>query len=422
MIDLLLKNGVLSDAFQPVDIAINGGMIVEQKPGLNYDARQSLDLHGCLVIPAFIESHLHLDIALMNNSERPGRPLSFVYPSELNKAMEERRLAFSDEDIKQRASRALEMALRHGVTALRAQCQVDYSVGLKHLKALLEVREMFADRIRVQIVVFPQQGLLYQPETLALVRESFRLGADVMGCASNLDPAVKTNQDMRRHIDTALSLAMEMNVDLDLHADLGLPEQVELDDLEVVYAARRAIETGYQKRVAAGHVCALDSAEAQVAEQAITLIREAQISVISQPDMYRLGRADRRGVRRGLTRVKELLAAGVNVTYASNNVRDAFRPLGNFDLLEEGLVLAYGAHMDSVDELETLLRMSTENAARALRLENYGLSQGCHADLVVLDAPSPSAALVGQVEKLYVIKSGKLVAENQRRSEIYNVN
>jgi cytosine/creatinine deaminase len=422
MIDLLLKNCILSENNCPMDIAIDGGLVIKQSPCLNYEARQTIDLHGCLVIPSFVESHLHLDIALMNNDERPGRPLSFVHPAELNKAMEERRRSFTGESIRLQAARALDMALRHGVTALRAQCQVDCTVGLKHLKALLAVRQQYADRITMQIVVFPQQGLLDQPKVLDLVRESFRLGADVMGCASNLDPTVKSRQDMHRHIDTALALAMEMNVDLDLHADLGLAEQVSLDDLEVVYAARRVIESGYQQRVTAGHVCTLDSAEPDVAEKAIELIQQAQISVISQPDMYRLGRADQRGVRRGLTRVKQLLAAGVNVAYASNNVRDAFRPLGNFDLLEEGLILAYGAHMDTVDELDVLLRMSTENAARALRLERYGLSQGCCADLVVLDAPSPSAALVGQVEKLFVFKNGKLVASNQRKSEFYTVN
>ena len=143
--------------------------------------------------------------------------------------------------------------------------------------------------------------------------------------------------------------------------------------------------------------------------------------MISQPDLYRLGREDAQHVRRGLPPVKQLLAAGVNVAYASNNVRDAFRPTGNFDLLEEGLVLAYGAHMDSVDELETLLKMSTYNAARLMGLENYGLEKGCQADIVVLDAPSPSAAIVGQAEKLYVFKAGNLVAQNDRATHLFEV-
>lgn len=276
---------------------------------------------------------------------------------------------------------------------------------------------MARERVTLQIVAFPQQGLLSHPGTSDLFREAFRQGADVMGCAPNLEP--DRGVDFRRHIDAAFDMAQELDVDLDMHADLSIPETVELEDLEVVYAAQKAIETGYQGRVTAGHVCALDSAAPQTVTQAIELILQAGISVISQPDMYRLGRTDTQHVRRGLTRVKQLLAAGVNVAFASNNVRDAYRPLGNFDLLEEGLVLAYGAHMDSIEELDALLYMCTARAAKILGLKNYGLSTGCQADLVVLDAPSPSAAIVGQVEKLFVMKAGSLVARNRVESMLY---
>jgi cytosine deaminase len=408
MIDLLLRNGTLDGAGH-VDIAVDGGLIVDCSPALDYAALQEIDLGGCLVIPGFVESHVHLDIALMNDWDRPGRARPFRSPVELNQEIEDRRRSFTRQDIEERAGRAIELASRHGVIAMRAQCHVDTEIGLRHLEALLTVKERYRQRISLQIVAFPQQGILRSPGALDLFREAFRMGTDVMGCASDLDSGV----DFHDHINAALKLAMEMDVDLDLHADLGIPQSVKLEDLQVVYAAQRAIQEGYHGRVTAGHVCALDSAIPEVAEQAIDLIRQAEMSVISQPDMYRLGREDTHHVRRGLTRVKELLAAGVNVTYASNNVRDGYRPLGNFDLLEEGLILAYGAHMDSVDQLEALLRMSTYNAAKALRLPSYGLEKGCTADLVVLDAPTPSAAIVGQAEKRYVFKAGRLMAKSQ---------
>jgi cytosine/creatinine deaminase len=418
MIDLILHNASVQDSQGHLDIAIDHGLLVDRGIGLSYPASQQLDLGGRLLIPGFVESHVHLDIALMNDPDRPGRPQPFRSPVELNQAVEQRRKNFTRQEIEQRAGQALELACRHGVTAMRAQCHVDPEVGLRHLEALVAVREKYRDRITLQIVAFPQQGLFSQPGSLDLFINAFHCGAEVMGCASNLErgPGV----DFRQHIDAALDLAMEMDVDLDLHADLGLPSVARLDELEVVHAARRVIETGYQGRVTAGHVCALDSATPEVAEQAIALITEAQISVISQPDMYRLGREDNSHVRRGLTRVKQLLAAGVNVAYASNNVRDAYRPLGNFDLLEEGLVLAYGAHMDSVDELETLLKMSTYHAAKLMRLEKYGLEQGCQADFVILDAPTPSAAIVGQAEKLSVFKAGNLVAQNRRTAQLFD--
>lgn len=416
MIDLLIKNATLTGVDR-LDIAVDQGNIINRGPALDYKAEQEFDLNGRLLIPGFVESHVHLDIALMNSGVRPGRPEPYRSISALNNSLEYRRRSFTREEIMARAGSALELASRHGVTSLHAQCHVDPEVGLKHLEALLAVKEMYADLVSMQIVVFPQQGFLRQAGASALFREAFCLGADVMGCASNLDRNPQGQVDFRPHIDGMFALAVELDVDLDIHADLGIPDHIELDDLEVVHAARRTIEYGYQGRVTAGHACGLDLALPEVAAQAIEWIYNAEMSVVSQPDLYRLGREDHHHVRRGLTRVKELLAAGVNVTYASNNVQDAMRPLGHFDLLEEGLILAYGVHMDTIDELETLLKMSTINAARALRLDRYGLDIGCQADLVVLDAPSPSAAIVNQVEKSYVFKAGRLVATNRRVSE-----
>lgn len=420
MIDLVLRNAHIEGEATLLDLAVDNGVIVDRGPDLDHVARQEINLGGRLVIPGFVESHLHLDIALMNSWQRPGRPEPYPSALKSNELIERRRRAFTREGIERRAATALEIASRHGVTALRAQCHVDTEIGLKHLEALQSVKEKYAGRVTVQIVAFPQKGLLRDPKTKDLFREAFRVGADVMGGASNVDRDADGNVDVEGHIDAALDLAMEMDVDLDIHVDHGLPQTVELDDLEVVYLARRAIERGYQGRVTAGHVSALDSALPDVAQKAIEIIREADISVVSVPDMYRLGRDDTHHVRRGLTRVKELLAAGVNVTYASNNVRDTWRPLGNFDLLEEALVLAYGAHMDTVEELNMLLHMSTYNAAIALRLEDYGLEKGCAADLVVLDAPCASAAIVGQVEKRYVFKAGRLMASSMVVSELYN--
>jgi len=420
MIDLLLRNATLQDGSKRIDIAVDGGVVIDRGSNLDYHTQQEIELNGRLVTPGFVDPHVHLDIILMNSWQQPGRPEPYLSHHGLNETIEQRRKAFTREDIERRAGAALELASRHGVTALRAQCHVDTEIGLKHVKALQRVKEKYAGRVTVQIVAFPQQGFWRNPGTFELFREAFREGADIVGCASNLDFDPSGNVDFKKHIDTALGLAMELDVDLDIHADLDVLQHLDLDDLEVVYAARRTIEVGYQGRVAAGHVCTLGSAPPEIAQQAIKLIHEADISVISQPDLYRLGRDDTQNVRRGLTRVKELLASGVNVTYASNNVRDALRPMGNLDPLEEALILSYGAHMDTIEEFNTLLRMSTFNGARALRLQNYGLDPGCNADFVVLDAHCPSAAIVGQVEKNYVFKSGRLMASSRTVSEIYN--
>ncbi|WP_119066599.1 amidohydrolase family protein [Aggregatilinea lenta] len=419
MIDLVVRNVRIEGEPALVDLAVKDGAIVERGVSLNVVAAQEIAGDGRLLIPGFVESHLHLDIALMNDWQTPGRPEPYLSHYGLNQSVERRRRDFTPEDIERRASAALELASRHGVTALRAQCHVDREVGLKHVEALQRVKEKYAGRVTVQIVTFPQQGLINHPDNAPLFREAFRIGADVMGGASNLDVMGDGRIDWRAHIDAAFDLAMELDVDLDIHADLSIPQSVTFDELETVYIAQQTIERGYQGRVTVGHACTLGVATPKVAAEAIALIREANLNIISQPDLYRLGRDDTHNVRRGLTRVKELLAAGVNVTYASNNVRDALRPMGNFDLLEEGLILAYGAHMDTVEEFNTILRMSTVNAARALRLPHYGLQPGCTADFVILDAPTPSAAIVGQAEKAYVVKNGRIMATNQTISHLY---
>ena len=144
------------------------------------------------------------------------------------------------------------------------------------------------------------------------------------------------------------------------------------------------------------------------------------MTVVAVPDLYRVGREDVRHIRRGLTRIKELLAAGVNVAYASNNVRDCLRPMGNMDLLDEARSLMDAAHMDTVEQLYQIMSMITYNPARGLEIPDYGLEKGCRADLVLLEAGSIPAALVGKAEKRYVFKGGKLMACSQTTSELFN--
>ena len=413
MIDLILKNCKLQNRNGVFDIAIKDSVIDSIDQIIDVPSFQIIDLQGRLVVPGFVDPHVHLDIALMNPWEEPGRRLPFRKMSDLNTAIEAGRLEFTFEDIVNRASAALELAVQHGVTAIRAQCHIDPQIGLKHFEALKLVKERYAGIITLQIVGFPQQGFSRKPGTLELYRKAFEAGLDVMGGASNLDYDSSGYVDFKKHIDIAFDLAREFDVDLDIHADLAIPETVTLDSLELVYIAGKTIETNYQGRVTIGHACALDSASPEVAQKAIELLREANISVISQPDLYRLGREDKQHVRRGLTRVKELLSSGVNVAFASNNVRDALRPMGNFNPIEEALILSYGAHMDTNEQFTTLMEMCTYNAARAINLKNYGVAIGKNADLVVLNATTPSGAIIGQVEQSYVFKSGRLMAVNE---------
>ena len=415
MIDLLVRNVRNRNYTSVCDIAIHDGVIIAVGDCLDYPSSRLIEGNGCLAYPAFVESHVHLDIALMNDPVVPGRPEPYVSHYGLNDSLERRRRHFSEEDILSRSVRALKLAARQGITAVRAQCHIDREVGFKHLNALVRAREMCSPFITVQIVAFPQQGLTNHPDNLFLFQEALKNGVDVMGAASNLDRDSRGKTDFRAHIDMALDIAMTAGVDLDVHADLGIAASVALDELEVVYLAKKMIEREYRGRATAGHLSTLGSADSAVAQEAIDLILESGMNVVSQPDLFRLGREDTANARRGLTRVKELLKSGVNVSYASNNVRDALRPMGNFNLLEEGLILAYGAHMDTVEELETIMKMSTDNGARILGLKNYGLETGCYADFTIFDCQSPSEAIVGQAEKRYVIRRGEVLMENRQK-------
>lgn len=420
MVDLILRNALLLDQEKVQDIAIQDGMISLRADRIDQAADWEIDVRGRVVAPGFVEPHVHLDIALMNDWIEPGRPKDFVSPSELNDEVNRRRLAFTPEEIEMRAGYAIQLASRHGITALRSQCHIDPTVKFRHLDALVALKEKYKHLLDLQIVAFPQEGVMW-PGAEDLFQEAFRRGADAMGCSPNLDKLTDEPYAFRKPIDIAFEMAVKLGVPFDMHADLFLLDDPSVDDFEIVYAAKKALEYGYVGKVAAGHVCALDSARPEVAAEVIEWMRKAQIHVISQPDLYRLGRADQRHVRRGLTRVKALLAAGVNVTYASNNVRDAYRPLGNLNPVEEGLVLSYGAHMDSRKDLTTLLRMSTYHGAKALGLQNYGLEPGNRADMVVLDAFSAPAVIANQAEQLLVFKNGNLVAENPpRNANFYN--
>lgn len=445
MVDLVVTNARLVAGGPLVDIAVEGNHIAAvtpapaaapgtRAPGSSAPGSRApgtsgrrtfdpgahrVDAAGRLVIPGLIDPHIHLDVALSGNVDRPGRPEPFTDVRTLNAAVEERRRSFDHEDIVTRVMTTARMALAHGTTVLRTQCHLDTQVGTRHLAAILDARERLGDLVTIQVVAFPQQGYHRNDGTIELFRQALAQHPDlIVGGAPNFDPHVPP----ARHIDVAFALAEEFDRELDFHADMALTATPGapgpgLDDLETVQIARRALDHGRLGRVAVGHVATLGCAEPEVADRAAALIAEAGVAIICQPDLYRLGRTDARDVRRGLPPVKRLLAAGATVAFSSNNVRDAFRPVGSCDLLQEALILSYGAHLDAVAELDTLLAMATAHAARAVGLPDHAIRPGGRAELVVLDATSPSAALVDQADRLAVISAGRLRVTSSRSTD-----
>jgi cytosine/creatinine deaminase len=404
MDDLILRSGIIAGRQQ--DLAIRHGHIRQIMPRVSTPAQTTLDITGQLVLPGFIESHIHPDkafIADRTSGLSRGGPTPQVLVAELKKR-------FTVEDIYERARRVMLCAIRHGCTTMRAHVEIDAFVELRGVEALQRVQAEFAGMLDLQLIAFAQEGIFHDHVTQRLLREGLQMGLPVLGGCPYMD------QDARRHIDWFFDTAEAAGVPLDFHADSG-------DDpsgLTCDYIAEQTIVRGMQGRVTLGHLCTLDRLEPDHRAQVIDKIWQAGIHVISLPatELHVKGRADKH-TWRGVTRIEELRAAGVNVSISTNNIVNPFTPYGHPDLLRQALVTAMAAHLGNLEQMVWLLDLITINPAKAMALKEYGLAEGCRADLVVLDAADPAQAITEQAEKLWVIKSGRVVAHNRRTSELF---
>jgi cytosine deaminase len=361
---------------------------------------------GRLLAPAFVEAHLHIEKALLLD-RLPDEVGSVGEAIKLTAALKR---GFTRDDMRARAEEVLRMARRHGTLVVRAHVEVDPILGLSALEMALELREQLAGLMTLQVAAFPQEGIQKAPGTEELLREALRLGADVLGGVPYVDP------DPVAHLDTLFRLAQAAGVPLDLHADFSDEPPADPPGLTARHAAERALAEGYVGQVTLGHATALGALPPEQLTPLADLLARADVSVVVLPatDLYLGGRNDTHNVRRALAPVRQLRAAGVNVAYASNNVRNAFTPFGNADPLEIGLLLMAGGHLAGRTDVQAVFEMATVNAARALGLSAYGVAVGDRADLVLFDAESPWDALVSQAEKRLVIAGGQVVAENHR--------
>jgi cytosine/creatinine deaminase len=272
------------------------------------------------------------------------------------------------------------------------------------------VQAEFAGVLDLQLIAFAQEGIFLDDVTQGLLREGLQMGLPILGGCPYMD------EDQRRHIDWCFDTAEAAGVPLDFHADSGDdPSRLTCD-----YIAEQTRARGMQGRVTLGHLCTLDLLEPDHRARVIDTMRQAGIHVISLPatELHVKGRADKH-TWRGVTRLEELRAAGVNVSISTNNIVNPFTPYGHPDLLRQALVTAMTAHLGNLEQMAWLLDLITINPARAIGLKDYGLAEGCWADLVVLDAADPVQAITEQAEKLWVFKAGRIVARNARTSEVF---
>lgn len=414
MADVVLRACRVSGYPNDVDIAVESGRITWLGERYRGPAHTEWDCTGNVVLPGLIEPHLHLDKALLD-AEKPN--VAGTLAGAIAVTGELKR-SFTRESVRRRAIRVLEQAVTNGTTLIRAQPDIDPIVGLLSFEVMLELREEYADVIDLQVVAFPQEGILQAPGTRDLLVEALRRGADVIGgCSYNEVSLV----DCRRHVDIVFSLAEEFGVPVDIHADFADDDSDPRFGL-AGYIAEKTKQAGMTGRVTLGHMTSLAGIPADRRKKVIAELADAGVAVVVLPatDMHLGGRSDDVNVRRGVAPVRELLNGGVRTGLSSNNVRNGFTPFGNADVLDIALFLAQVGHFGSPDDLQRLVDMATVGAADIVGVANdHGVRVGANADLVVLAAPTPQEALLSRSPRRAVLKRGRVVATTELNTQLH---
>ncbi len=411
--DMIIRRARISDEQPLMDIGIAGGRIVAIEETIEAQIDQEIDAEGRVALPGFVEPHLHLDKALLHRRmpARFGTLDEAIRVTGILKSKQEK------EDVLDRSRQVLDMAIKNGTVVIRAHPDVDPIQGLIGVETALQLKDEYRDLLDLQIVAFPQEGWLKTSGVQELMEQALEMGADVVGgCPYN----ELSWDDTRSHIDKVFDLAQKRDLDVDMHVDFA-DDTTDQRFATTEYIARKTIQTGYQGRVALGHVTSLASLKPDILKPIIDLLREADIHIVTLPatDTYLGGRRDEINPRRGLTPVRALHAGGVNVAYSSNNVRNAFTPFGKADPLQIGNLLAHLIQFGTPEHQADILKMSTSNAARAVGLsEDYGLAVGKQADLMILDTHVVADALLDLPARSWVLKRGRITVITKHESKI----
>lgn len=354
--DLLIKQARLNDGEALQDIAIDQGKIVEIAPEINGSAKEVIEANGRVLIPGLIESHIHLDKALIADRE-PNKSGTLKEAIQVTAKLKP---TFTEEDVYTRAKQALEMIIRRGATTVRTHSEFDPAQGFTGFNMIMKLKEEYKDLIDMQVVAFPQEGIFKSPGTDKMMYEAMEMGADVVGGIPYNDAPAND------HIDLIFEIAKKYDKDIDLHQDFA----DEADNTSIEYLCEKTIEEGYQGRVSVGHLTALHAMPKEQLDRVIKKMAEAKINVMPLPatDLHLGARNDEYNIRRAVTPIRKLRDGGVNICLATNNIRNAFTPYGNGDLFQIAMLAVPVGHLGGADDLPTVLPMITENPAKALSL------------------------------------------------------
>jgi cytosine deaminase len=408
--DLVIRNARLRGGSENVDIAVAGGKISAVGPAHPGRASRELDAAGKLVLPGLFNLHYHADKCLLGEIMRPN--VSGTLPEAIEITNDFKR-KYDPVEVASRAVRTIEQGVKNGTTFFRLFCDVGTIGGLRAARGLLLAREKMSKYCRIQVVAFPQEGIVRDPGAAELMEEAIKEGCDVVG---GLPWYEYTDEEARQHIDICFAMAMKR--DLDIHMLVDDTDDANSRSLE--YLARKTMREGFTGRVTASHCGAMAGYNDVYAAKVVDMVATAgiTISVNAHINLVCSARLDREPRRRGIARVKELLARGANVVTSQDDVNDPYYPFGKPDPLECASMMAHVAQLTLPRELDQVVDMITVNAARAARVTEYGIAEGMRADLVVVDAPSVHEALRLQPPRLHVFKDGREVARSSMTQEL----
>jgi len=403
MLDLIIKNVRLENREKPVNIGILDGKIdkIEADFSALTQAKKTYDAENQFVCSGFYESHIHLDKACILDSCNIEEGTLDEAVSETGKAKKD----FTEEDVFERASRVVEMAIKKGTIGLRTFVETDPKTELRAFNAIKKVRKKYAFAIDIEICAFAQEGLTQEMETHNLLQKALENGADLVGGCPYKD------EDPDRHIEMIFDLAQQFDVDVDFHLDFDLDPK----DSSIPKIVEETTKRNYQGRVSIGHVTKLAAMSKEQREEMAALLKEADITLTVLPatDIFLNGRDHEPLIPRGMVNANFLTKKGINTTISSNNILNAFTPYGDASLVRMANMYANLAQISKDEHIQQVYDMVTKNAAKLLAKQTE-IKVGATANFVILEAENAVDAIRTIAQPLASFKNGKQTFSNKK--------
>ncbi|HVO89581.1 MAG TPA: amidohydrolase family protein [Casimicrobiaceae bacterium] len=402
MHELLITHANLPDGRTGIDVLVANGRVVDVAPNIAARAKDTIDAAGLLLAPPFVDAHFHMDSTLSYGMPRINRSGTLLEGIAL---WGELKPMLTQEGLVERALAYCDWAVAKGLLAIRTHVDV-CDARLLAVEALLHVRERVKPYLDLQLVAFPQDGALRAEGAVANLERALDLGVDVVGGIPHFE---RTAAEGAQSVRVLCEIAARRGLPVDMHCD-------ESDDPLSRHIETLAFETqrlGLQGRVTGSHLTSMHSMDNYYVSKLLPLMREAQVHAVANPliNITLQGRHDSYPKRRGMTRVPELIAAGITCAFGHDCVMDPWYALGSGDMLEVAAMGLHVAQMTGQDAMRACFDAVTTHAARILGLRDYGIAPGCRADFVLLQARDPIEAIRLRATRLKVFRAGRVIAE-----------